>query len=205
MFILKHHRFLMTIRKKSRGNNFSWCCSLTLQLWKHFIVSLLTPNLVHLLFSSETGPELNIFQNFHVLHHYIIIYDKTAFKRLCRKSLGKWSVFCGKAVPVTQAGIARGKVRELSWILCPSSHALLLAHCHHFPAALCFPRASTKWWNSLSAFWIYSGNSGLKISSKNIFSLVSVPVSGAAMNVRKQENQLCMAACCGVLGSYLGF
>lgn len=44
--------------------------------------------------------------------------------------------FWGKAVPVTQAGIARGKVRELSWILCPSSRALLVAHCHSSPAAL---------------------------------------------------------------------
>lgn len=192
----------MTMRKKSSGNNFSWCCSLTLQLWKHFIMSLLTLCLAHLLFSSETGPELNIFQNFHVLHHYIIVYDKTAFKRLCRTSLRKWSVFWGKAVPVTQAGIAIRKVRELSWTPCPSSHAGSLSP---LSSSSLLPKGLHKWWNSLSAFWIYSGNSGLKISSKNIFSLVSVPVSRAAPNVRKQENQLCMAACCGVLGSYLGF
>lgn len=47
--------------------------------------------------------------------------------------------------------------------------------------------------------------SGLKISSKNIFKLVLVPASGAALNVREQENQLCLAACSGVLGSYLQY
>lgn len=39
--------------------------------------------------------------------------------------------------------------------------------------------------------------SGLKISSKNILKVVSVPAIGAALNVREQENQLCMAACSG--------